>query len=48
MDQLGIAINSSIMLNASRISTEKYLATYVRTAKHCGQSVGKGGIRSYR
>ena len=33
MDQLGIPINSSIMLNASRIRPEKYLATYVRTAK---------------
>ncbi|CAG9932144.1 protein of unknown function [Candidatus Nitrotoga arctica] len=48
MDQLGIPINSSIMLNASRISQEKYLATYVRTSKHCGRSVGKGGIWSRR
>jgi hypothetical protein len=44
MAQLGIPINSLIMLNTSRISPEKYLTTYVRTAKHCGQSDRVGAM----
>jgi hypothetical protein len=44
MDQFGIPINSLIMLNSSRISPEKYLATYVGAAKHCGQSDRVGAV----
>jgi hypothetical protein len=44
MDQFGIPINSLIMLNISRISPEKYLATYVGAAKHCGQSDRVGAL----
>ncbi len=44
MDQFKIPINSLIMLNANRISPEKYLATYVRTAKHFGQSDRVGAV----